>query len=193
MPRRVRRRGLTEKTFIILSQEAIESVTIEEARATYKSIKSKTNSVYPSFKESQKALVAKVAINEQIEDLEEEIDDSPNDEELQNELDELLAATATISLIRELEKAYNVKPKSFVNISDSTVKISDYIIDQKAIKNEKKKSKFTMNLDDDLDDNLDDNRTKKSVPNSVSPKKNLYQNKISKITQKNLKSHTTQT
>merc|ERR1712154_376398 len=118
--------ALSEKKFVILAREAIDGLKAKDAKTTYKSIKSKKNGIWSSFGEIEKALSSKVALNEKIEELEEEIEDNPEDTSFAKQLNELLSSNSTIALIQDLEIGFSQTPKSLAKISESTVKIKEY-------------------------------------------------------------------
>ena len=62
-------KSITAKKFITLSCEAIEGLSKNDARRTYKAIKSKNNKLWQDFSAAQDALSRKVALNEALEEL----------------------------------------------------------------------------------------------------------------------------
>ena len=109
-----------QKTFIILAREAIDGLTEEAAKNTYRTIKNNENSVWSNIDAAEKAFATKCDLNEQIEELEDEIEE---DDAYQAKLDKLLSDPKTIKLISNLEKGFGVKAGSFAKISDSVVNI----------------------------------------------------------------------
>ena len=62
-------KSITVKKFITLACEAIDGLSKNDAKRTYKSIKSKDNKLWLKFKDAEDALSLKVELNEAVEEL----------------------------------------------------------------------------------------------------------------------------
>merc|ERR1712228_1032708 len=69
-----------------------------------------------------------------------------NNESLRNQLQQILSKSSTIALVTELEIGFNQTPKSFAKISESTVKMNEYIKEDIIKQNKAKKIKKTKPL-----------------------------------------------
>ncbi len=72
---------MTVKTFTALACEAIETLSKSDARETYKSIKNNSNKLWFKFSDAETCLSLKVELNEECEELEDEIEDNPNNKD----------------------------------------------------------------------------------------------------------------
>lgn len=142
---------ITVKKFITLSCEAIKTLTKENARDTYKSIKNKKNSIWTEFKDVEHALALKCKLNERVEDLEDELDDNPEDaDKYQAQLNKLLTKASTLKLIKDLSIGYNTK---ILSISDQLLAdIPPNTTSSEAVTKSKKKSIKSTNSEDSDDD-----------------------------------------